>query len=95
MCRFRSAEAVWRNESEVTLRFDPKGDSHTEIRKLHGIKEDFGGAMDARHTPVEFFPKTAKTLSNFAGYEFAFYAGRPSWWPVRRSTTRRSSPNRA
>ena len=79
MCHNKSGEAVYYNDAEVSLKTLLGNDSHTEIRKVHNIREAQDGVSE-RHTPLEYMPLRAKRLGDFAGYELVFDADRPAWW---------------
>ena len=78
MCKFKSGEAALRGD-ELVIYTCEDTDSHTEIRKRHGIRESQGfGLGDDKHTPIEFVP--VRGIFRPADYDFVFDAGKPKWW---------------
>lgn len=81
MCQFKSGICVYLPETQdMRIYTSKKEDSHTEIRREHGLRDGAGdNDMFARYqTPVEFIPVTS--LTDIAGWKFIFDAGKPDWW---------------
>ena len=82
MCVFKSGIAVKVSESEVDVRTCELVDSHTEIRKAHGLPEDGTTAGVLKTTPLEAIPTRldAEGIGDEANWKLRFDAGRPDWW---------------
>ena len=83
MCNYKSGVGVRVDEVTVsakTLAYNGKRDenSHTVIRKEHGIGEDTGGMAGRYHTPLELKP--VRGWSNLEDFDLVFDAGKPDWW---------------
>ena len=79
MCQFKSGEAVKISESEVKVLTTYLQDSHTEIRKVHSIREDSGSPSDKFHTPVELIPSRLD-FDDPSAWELVFDDAKPDWW---------------
>jgi hypothetical protein len=81
MCEFKSGIAVKINEEEVRVYTLPLIDSHTIIRKKHGIKENGLGMLSDMSTPIELIPqKFPPNFKQSSSWKFKFDDCRPDWW---------------
>jgi len=77
MCRRKSGEAVFIDETHVRVYVLGGEDSHTEICSAHKLRDD-AGPLARRMTPVELV--AVGDLCDSGQWEFVFDAGRPEWW---------------
>ena len=76
MCNWKSGIVVRVSEAECEVYTLSGQDSHTEIRKQHGISED-NGALSRAQTPVEFQP--ARGCEKLNQFDLVYDAGKPDW----------------